>query len=76
MIKYVIIEEKQKPETRTGEAMNEGLLNGQYKVIAKSVLDGKQRETNLIKYINNEYALTGLQNKPRSRNYRGSKENS
>ena len=28
------------------------------------VLDGKQRGTSLIKYINNEYALTGLQNEP------------
>ena len=28
------------------------------------VLDGKQRGTTLIKYINNEYALTGLQKEP------------
>lgn len=28
------------------------------------VLDGKQRGTSLIKYINNEYALTGLQKEP------------
>ena len=28
------------------------------------VLDGKQRGTSLIKYINNEYALTGLQDEP------------
>lgn len=28
------------------------------------VLDGKQRGTTLIKYINNEFALTGLQNEP------------
>ena len=28
------------------------------------VLDGKQRGTSLIKYINNEYALTGLQSEP------------
>ena len=29
------------------------------------VLDGKQRGTTLIKYINNEYALRGLQNEPK-----------
>ena len=28
------------------------------------VLDGKQRGTSLIRYINNEYSLTGLQNEP------------
>lgn len=28
------------------------------------VLDGKQRGTSLIRYINNEYALTGLQKEP------------
>lgn len=28
------------------------------------VLDGKQRGTSLIKYINNDYALTGLQKEP------------
>ena len=28
------------------------------------ILDGKQRGTTLIKYVNNEFALTGLQNEP------------
>lgn len=34
------------------------------KETAWDVLDGKQRGTSLIKYINNEYALTGLKKEP------------